>query len=46
MESSTYRGLINDGRLDGAKRMLLRLVRRKFGAPDEATKAAVGASEG
>jgi hypothetical protein len=39
MESSTYRGLINDGRLEGAKAILLRLGRIKFGEPDEATEA-------
>lgn len=41
MESSTYRGLINDGRIEEAKTILLRQGRIKFGEPDEATEAAV-----
>ena len=41
MESSTYRGLINDGRLDEAKKLLLRLGRIRFGKPDEATEATI-----
>ena len=41
MESSTYRGLINDGRVEEAKTILLRLGRIKFGAPDETAEAAI-----
>jgi hypothetical protein len=43
MESSTYRGLINDGRLEEAHKLLLRLGRKKFGAPEEAIEATVRA---
>jgi hypothetical protein len=42
-ESSTYRGLINDGRIEEAHKLLLRLGRRKFGAPDKVTEATIRA---
>src|SRR5436305_11881636 len=42
-ESSTYQLILEEGALNHARRLLLRLGTRKFGAPDEATAAVVNA---
>ena len=43
MESSTYRGLIEDGELAGSKKMLFRQGRVRFGPPNEAIEASLEA---
>jgi hypothetical protein len=42
-ESTTYRRIVNDGRLEEARRILIRLATKRFGEPDRATVAAVDA---
>lgn len=42
-ESTTYRRIINDGRLEEARRILIRLATKRFGEPYRATVAAVDA---
>jgi predicted transposase YdaD len=46
-ESSTYQAILDEGREEGAlreaRKLLLRMGRRKFGAPEPATEAAVQA---
>ncbi len=41
MESTTYRGILEEGAIKELRKTLLRQGRIKFGAPDEATKAAI-----
>jgi len=40
-ESSTYRAIIRRGWQEGTRHMLLLLGETKFGAPDDATRAAI-----
>lgn len=42
-ESVTYQAILEEGRVDGIKKMLLVLGTDRFGAPDEATSAVIGA---
>jgi hypothetical protein len=42
-ESDTYMAIIDEGRLDEAKRILLRLGRKRFGPPTEAVEAFLSA---
>jgi hypothetical protein len=41
-ESDSYQAILDEGRAEGAQRMLLRQARKKLGEPDEATRAALG----
>jgi hypothetical protein len=40
-ESEGYQAILDEGRAEGAQRMLLRQARNKLGDPDEATRAAL-----
>jgi hypothetical protein len=42
-ESSGYQIILDEGRLDEAKKILLRLGRQSFGVPSEAIKASLEA---
>jgi hypothetical protein len=42
-DSTTYQYILDEGRLQEAHKLLLRLGRIQFGAPDTATEAAVRA---
>ena len=42
-ESDTYQAILDEGRAEGAQRLLLRQGRKKLGEPDEATRRAVTA---
>ncbi len=42
-ESTTYRRILNDGRLEGARRFLLRLGTKRFAEPDATTATALEA---
>lgn len=45
IESSTYRAILREGRIEGAKRILLRLGRQRFGPPPRALQRKVNAIE-
>jgi hypothetical protein len=40
-ESTTYQAILEEGRIEGERRTLLRQATRRFGAPDAATRARV-----
>ena len=40
-ESDTYQAILDEGRVEGLQRALLHQGRKKFGAPDEATRLAL-----
>jgi hypothetical protein len=40
-ESDTYLAILDEGRVDELKKVLLRLGQIRFGAPDEATESAI-----
>jgi hypothetical protein len=42
-ESSTYQYILDEGRVEGARRMLFILGEKRFGAPDTQTQAALNA---
>jgi hypothetical protein len=42
-ESDTYQAILDEGEVRGLHRMLLRQGRKRFGAPDPATQAALTA---
>ena len=42
-ESSTYQALVTEGSENEARKLVLRLGAKRFGAPDESTRAAIEA---
>jgi predicted transposase YdaD len=42
-DSTTYQGILDDGRIDGVRRVLLLQGRKRFGPPDAAAEAALQA---
>lgn len=42
-ESVTYQAIVRRGRIEGTRRLILRLGRKRFGPPDEAATAALNA---
>jgi hypothetical protein len=42
-ESDTYQAILDEGRAEGARRVLLNQGRKRFGEPDEATRRALQA---
>jgi hypothetical protein len=44
-ESTTYQAIVRKGRISEARQFVLRLGRKRFGSPDDATEAALNAIE-